>query len=843
MQNKSRKYFLLFVVFFLFFQCSQEFEIEGSLHPTVETYLPGGVTEQGAILKGEVLYTGSEAIIDHGFVYGDIPKPDIESAERISLGGMEKPGKFQGFANRNLVKDKEYIVRAYAKTKSYLVYGSETSFISKGSTLPELKGFFPAEGVVGDTVYLIGEGFSSALAKNVVTFNGVTATIASATTDTLTVAIPVEAKAGENKISLSIGVHSLGFEKIFKVKEFSFQDFSPKQLTFGDTLFINGENFSKNKTYIKVSLLGAEVDVVSLNSQLIKVVVPDTLDRANSRVSLTIGKVTKSSEDNLNLLPPKIHSVSPLLVTRNTLVEIEGAYFSPVEGQNKVSIGTTPLYILKHSKTRIEGVISTELPKGIYPLVIEVLGQRAQSTDSLGGKDPFITGITPEEGTWGDEVTIRGRNFGTERGSNKVLFDNVEATVLEASSERMVVKVPNELQKKASAISVQVSSNGNLTATSEEEFVLSDPLVSNFTPKEGGTGTLVIIYGKGFHPENNSVQFGQFTASVVSNSTEQLQVILPEGLINGVEVEISVSFGEVKGSSSETFRLLGPWRRVADIGGMTKAEAIAFSIENAGYVGLGSDNFLWSYNPLTDTWEEKTKNGFIQKLRGAAAFVIDGKGYAGVGSVDWSKTSKDLFSYDPVTDSWFVASVYPGDALTRAVGFSIAGKGYLTTGAGWNSKSRQLWLYNPVTNSWNRQADLPGAARAESTGFVIGNRGFIVGGEADAVILSDVWRYNSLEDTWQEMTPFPGEARSRAVAFSIGEKAYVLGGIDSQANLLNDAWEYDAANDAWRPIGSFPGLARINAVVFVVNGRAYIGSGQSAEGYQKDFWEFDPAKM
>lgn len=218
MQNKSQKYFLLFVVSFLFFQCSQEFEIEGSLYPTVETYLAEDVTEQGAVLNGEILYTGTEVVIDHGFVYGYIPKPDFESAERVALGGLEKPGKFQGMASRNLVKGQEFIVRAYAKTKNYLVYGNETSFISKGNILPELKGFFPAEGAIGDTVYLVGEGFSTALARNIVTFNAATAVRVRATTDTLTVVVPAGAKAGENKINLTIGFHSLTFEKSFIVK-------------------------------------------------------------------------------------------------------------------------------------------------------------------------------------------------------------------------------------------------------------------------------------------------------------------------------------------------------------------------------------------------------------------------------------------------------------------------------------------------------------------------------------------------------------------------------------------------------------------------------------------------
>lgn len=849
MQNNYRKYFILFGAFFLFLQCSQEFELEDSLHPKVETYAPVEVTEQGAILEGEILTTGNEAILEHGFVYGQMSWPTIEEADKVSLGALDKPIKFQGTANHNLEKDKKYNVRAYARTTNHLVYGNQTSFISKGGAVTKLKSFFPAEGVVGDTVYLIGEGFSTASAQNSVSFNQALAMVVKASSDTLAVIVPKEVKAGENIITLKVGTFTLALENKFIVKDFVIHRFSPAILTFGDTLLLEGENFSRNKEYIEVAVLGTKAEIISAGIKLIKVVIPDTLSMISSPVSLSIAGRTQVADGTLRLNPPEIHSFSPRSVTRDTRITIEGKYFSPVREDNKVYINNTRLFSLDNSPTQLVFRVPSGIAPGQYPLVVEVLGQRIESSEVIEVIYPEITDVTPQEGTWNDEVTILGRNFGSGLEENIVRFGEIEASVVSASSEKVVVRVPNKLDVKSSTVSIQVKTVDNLVATAANPFLLLDPVISSFSPGEGKGGDIITINGQGFNPESNLVQFGQFTASIVSNTADQLQVQLPPNLIDGSEVLISVSVGELIANSSETFTLKGPWRKVAEFPGHLKAEPVAFAIVNSGYVGLGTENSLWKYDPPTDVWSERAPFNLSKTSKDMIAFVLDGKAYAGIGNVGWNKYSNRLSAYDPLTDSWSgeVAS-YPGDALEAAVSFSIGGKGYVATGnTNSGSGSRQLWLYEPNTNSWNNKADLPGESRSQSTAFTLNNKAYLIGGTSGYTRLSDVWVYDPATDNWQSRNAFPGEARSSAVAFNLNGKVYIMGGYGSAFNYLNDLWEYDEAADSWKKLGTFPGTARAAAAVFVIDGKAYIGLGETKDGnytkYLKDFWEFDPAKM
>lgn len=80
---------------------------------------------------------------------------------------------------------------------------------------PSITSFFPTSGIKGTTVNIIGSNFSATLAENVVTFNGVVATVTNASSENLTVLVPETATNGALKIV--IGSAEVTSSSIFTV--------------------------------------------------------------------------------------------------------------------------------------------------------------------------------------------------------------------------------------------------------------------------------------------------------------------------------------------------------------------------------------------------------------------------------------------------------------------------------------------------------------------------------------------------------------------------------------------------------------------------------------------------
>jgi N-acetylneuraminic acid mutarotase len=99
------------------------------------------------------------------------------------------------------------------------------------------------------------------------------------------------------------------------------------------------------------------------------------------------------------------------------------------------------------------------------------------------------------------------------------------------------------------------------------------------------------------------------------------------------------------------------WTKISQFPGANRAEAVAFSMSNQGYVGLGTNDEtlfqdLYRYNPYNDEWypiadfKEPRAYGSSQKVKNAFAFGIDKVGYVGGGNYSDSLTNY-FWSYRP----------------------------------------------------------------------------------------------------------------------------------------------------------------------------------------------------
>lgn len=106
-------------------------------YPLVSTKSVTEITEEGVTFNGEVGELNYNEIIDYGFVWGKEKHLSLEDNLSKSAG-TPSSRNFSTHIRSSLASGETYYLRAFAKTKSTIVYGNLLSFRSKGSSEPVL---------------------------------------------------------------------------------------------------------------------------------------------------------------------------------------------------------------------------------------------------------------------------------------------------------------------------------------------------------------------------------------------------------------------------------------------------------------------------------------------------------------------------------------------------------------------------------------------------------------------------------------------------------------------------------------------------------------------------------
>ena len=288
-----------------------------------------------------------------------------------------------------------------------------------------------------------------------------------------------------------------------------------------------------------------------------------------------------------------------------------------------------------------------------------------------------------------------------------------------------------------------------------------------------------------------------------------------------------------------------------DFGGLKREKAVAFSINNYGYVSCGVDtaenvqNDLWQYNPTLDIWTQMASIPAPAR-KNAISFVINEKGYVGTG-FDHDETLlgsklKDFWEYNPLDNSWTEKAHYPGGGDTgiyQATGFSIEDKGYISCGKiGSDAYISETWGYNPSTDNWTERTPFPGGDRYQLISFVLEGKAFVGLGTDHDVFRKDLWEYDPITNTWESKPDFPGSERAQASTFALGTKAFIVFGTDG--GLKDELWEYSYHMQSWSIRAPFPGGGRKSAVAFNIGDKGYVGLGKEIDGKKQSFYEYTP---
>jgi N-acetylneuraminic acid mutarotase len=159
-----------------------------------------------------------------------------------------------------------------------------------------------------------------------------------------------------------------------------------------------------------------------------------------------------------------------------------------------------------------------------------------------------------------------------------------------------------------------------------------------------------------------------------------------------------------------------------------------------GNSAAGFKKDFYTYDPSSNSWEQITDFAGTAR-RAAVAFSMENYGFIGTG--DDGTLCNDFWMYNPQTEQWIQKANFPGGTRSGACGWAAFPVCYLGTGQDANyTYLNDLWEYNYFLNNWTQRADLPGPGRKNAVAFYLDGLGFIGTGYNNGTFYDDLWAYS-----------------------------------------------------------------------------------------------------
>ena len=287
------------------------------------------------------------------------------------------------------------------------------------------------------------------------------------------------------------------------------------------------------------------------------------------------------------------------------------------------------------------------------------------------------------------------------------------------------------------------------------------------------------------------------------------------------------------------------WVMRDSVNGPARGASSSFVIGDQGYIAAGVNvaefkRKMYSYDIVSNDWDNEAAlggpSGTGLNRASAIGFSANGFGYIGLGSGS-SPFMKDLWKYDPETETWTQMADFQGDARRGAVSFAIDNIGYVGSGESATGLKDDFYRYDPVNNEWIQITEFPNGARKEAVGFTMGGKGYIGTGRGNTGFYDDFWQYSPSEDEWSRLANFPGTPRMGAVGCGVFPSAFIMLGEDIDFEFRKDVWEYNYFADIWTQRADYIGGTRTQASAMVIENRIFIGLGYNGV-YHDDFYEY-----
>jgi hypothetical protein len=604
-------------------------------------------------------------------------------------------------------------------------------------------------------------------------------------------------------------------------------NFYPKAGNLWDTVTIIGNNFSHIKNDNRVLFDDKVSQVLYASRDTLQVQVPQFLQKEFSKLSVAVVNNAASFKENFELYAPVITDIYPQQVDLKDTLTIIGRnlYSTPLSEY-------FPLPKVKFGTRGVSGVIpvsSDTLLVIVSPFVLEESfelhltnynGVTTTWEKPLNVKRPEISGFYPEIGDLNDTLTIVGKNLSSSPKPGayplEVKFGSTGAKLLYASPDTLMVRVPQELYKKTSILSVR--NHNKYTATAEKQFKLHAPQINSFYPEKANLKDTLTIIGKHFTTRSlpartTEVRIGGWGANIVRLSPDTVVVTVPERPdkeIAGLELR---NHNGLIHTAEKQFQLYSP--KITD-----------FSPKEGGFDAIITITGDFAANPVSLEAFIGSQKATIQEssntwLKVVLPFdLMERTNAVSVKMNNVTKVASEKFTVAPLILYDFSPKI------------TETGQEIIITGENFHPQAEKnlvsigglpaLVLSNSTTNELHVRVPLQDMEYYTSRNASV-----------SVEVLSDKKTFDEelfINDTWFRITDYPGASYNDAYydysSFVINNTAYI--GLKSSSQF----WSLNLETKEWKSLASYPGYST-SGTGFVANDKVYFGTAT-------EWHEFNP---
>jgi uncharacterized repeat protein (TIGR01451 family) len=430
---------------------------------------------------------------------------------------------------------------------------SPQSFLIVPTNMPYATNFTPAYGASGTPVTITGVHFQSA-GVNGVTFNGVSGGSFFLNSDhQISVNAPGGVTTGPLVIQSSLGAsHNFStISNIFSTAtnffvQASITSFSPPSGRTGTNVILTGANFS-GISGITFSGVTASDFTIS-NNTTIRVTVPAGTSTGRIVVSPPSGTALSAAQSATDFkILPSIGSFSPGSGPTNTVVTVLGSGLNEKSPHPDVTVGGAAVVTFG---TVSPGTLSFNVPANAAsgPITITTTNGSVVSSQTFF-LPAAVTNIGPTAGAVGTLVHLSGNNF---TNASAVAFNGVTASFVVTNNNNIGVIAPVGVSSGVISVTTPFG------ATNSAQLFYVAPVISDFTPTHGVTGTRVTINGNSFTNASAVAFNGVPATSFVVTNNSTLSAVVPTNASAG---KITVTAPGGIGQSATDFSI-----DIADLG-------------------------------------------------------------------------------------------------------------------------------------------------------------------------------------------------------------------------------------------------------------------------------------